>query len=243
MMLTKTKAIILHSIKYGDTGVIAYVYTLHYGRLSLLVQGVRKKNARIRLNNLQPLQVLDIDFYYKEKNEMHRLKELKPVLSQDSILFDINKTTVALFVAEILYKTLKEHVNNETLFYFLVKKIEELELLKENLSLFHIQFLFDFTLYLGFFPNSDNIETSAYFNMREGIFTRLKPGHEFYVTGELLDYFRKMFYREDTIAEKERIPVFYRNELLNILLDYYLLHIDTFGNLKSLSVLKDVFHS
>ncbi len=100
-MLSKTRAIMLHYIRYNETSVIAYCYTKNFGRISLIIQGVRKKNAKVRLNLLQPLQINEIDFYFKEKPGLMRLKEIRSCHLADNVLFDTSKSTIALFLAEI----------------------------------------------------------------------------------------------------------------------------------------------
>ena len=241
-MLSKSKAIVLHAIKYSESSVIAYCYTQHFGKISFLVQGVRKKNAHIKFNQLQPLQVNDIDFYYKEKHGLMRIKDLRSCHIADELLFETQKSTIALFLSEILYKTLKEEIKNNDQFLFIENNIAMLNNLENGFVAFYIKFLVDYSLYLGFYPNTDDQANSGFFDLRNGIFLKNQPAHEFYISGELLKIFEAFLNSDERQIYQQKISNIMRNNLLNTILDYYMLHMDGFTNLQSLNVLRDLFH-
>jgi len=241
-MLTKTKAIILHHIKYGESSVIAYCYTLDYGRLSLIVQGVRKKNAKTRLNLLQPLQINEIDFYYKEKHGLLRLKEIRSFHRADELLFDTAKSAVALFLAELFYKTLKEEVKNTEQFQFIEDSISNLCRLEKGYPAFYLKFLLDYSMLLGFYPNTDNLKGARYFDLMNGVFLSHLPNHEFNIEGEPMQTLIKLLETENEQISEIIISNTQRDGLLNALLDYYMLHMEGVTSLKSLQVLRELFH-
>ena len=242
-MLSKTKAIFLHTIKYSETSVVAYCFTEQYGRISFLIPGVRKRNARIRMNLLQPLQINEIDFYYKEKHGLMRIKELRSLHLADQIIFDTQKSTVALFLAEILYKTMKEEVKNESLYAFVEEWIRGLDQHSSSFPAFYCRFLLDYAQFLGFYPNIEKWEDSGYFDLKNGIFRTLCPNHEFFITGKELDHMKNLLISDVEEIYSMHIPNQVRDALLNRIMDYYLLHNEGLTGFKSLAVLREVFHS
>ncbi len=122
----------LHSIKYGETSVIARVLTRELGLQSYLVPGVRKPKARIRQNLFQPLCLLDLIVYHKEKEGLHRIKEITCPHPYESIPYDIPKTSIAIFLAEMLHHAIKSHEANPALFDFIRDSLLTLDQTKER---------------------------------------------------------------------------------------------------------------
>jgi DNA repair protein RecO (recombination protein O) len=240
-MLAKTRALSLHYIKYGETGIVWYAYTRRFGRVALLVQGVRKSRARMGLNLFQPLQVGDIDFYHKEKPGLMRLKEIKSCHCADNLPLGPEKNAIALFLAEMLYKTLKEEVKNEDQFDFIESRVAMLDNLQGDYAVFYLKFLLDYTLYLGFFPNTNDMDGAHYFDLKNGVFARHDPMHEFTIHGETLLLMKDLVASGEDPNPALKAPRDERKKLLHALLDYYLLHTEGFSSLKSVAVLEGVF--
>ena len=123
-MLHKTRGIVLHYIRYGETSIIAHIYTELFGRQSYIINKVRSKRPSFSLNFFQPLTILDIETYYKPSNDIQRIKELKRHIPLDQIYSDITKSSIAIFIAEIIYKTLHEAESNLSMFNFLSERID-----------------------------------------------------------------------------------------------------------------------
>src|SRR5664279_515698 len=127
-MLEKTKGIVLHTIKYSENSLILIVYTEEYGRQSYMLTGVHSKKSGGQKKLIQPLSLLSIDVYYKSSRELQKIKEYKSLNPLSGIHSSIVKTTIGLFMAEILYRTIKEEEKNTNLFDFLVNSIQYLDL-------------------------------------------------------------------------------------------------------------------
>lgn len=241
-MLFKTRGIVLHHIKYSETSVIVTIYTELFGRQSYLINGVRSKKAKIKANILQPLFLLDMEVYHKPKRDLQRVKEVQNDFIFNSLPYDIRKSTVALFIAEILYKTIQEQEPNSDLFSYLYNSIQVFDLKEEGATNFHLYFLIHLTKYLGFFPENNYSETYPYFDLKAGRFVQLKPLHLFFLYKDDSAILSGLIVFSENQHDQLKITSSSRINILEKILDYYSLHNEGVSNVKSLSVLKDVFH-
>ncbi len=236
-MLSKTRGIVLHHIKYSETSIIAYIYTEQHGRQNYLIPGARKKNAKIRANLFQPLSILDLEAYYKPTGNLQKIKEAGHSTIFESIPVDHVKRTMALFMAEILYRSLKEEEGNPVLFDFLQQFIVFLDQAKKQYHHLHIFFLIELSRYLGFYPSNNYSGGTPYFDLANGEFKNQKPVHNHYLvqplTGTLHEF---MHSAGNHVQARDKFS------FLEKLIDYYKLHLEGMGDIKSLMVLKDVFH-
>lgn len=221
-MLQHLKAIVLHSVKYGESGIIAQVFSDLLGRQSFLVHSVRKKNSKISPYLFQPLTLIDIVGYIKENREIQRLKEIKASVPLQKLHFDIRKSSIALFISEILNKTLREADPNPALFNYLSHAIQILDIAETGIENFHLIFLMQYTKFIGIFPK-DNKD------------------HMFLNGSHSLDIFDLTEYSLSETSEI-RIPHTDRQELLDELVYYYCYHIEGLGTIKSIEVLREVFN-
>lgn len=227
-MHQQTKGIVLSKVKYAESSIICKIYTSEFGTQSYIVNGVRKKKGNS--GYYQVLNQLDLNVYNKNGKDLHRIKEVKMSTVYSSIPFDVYKSSIALFIAEILSKCLKEEVRNSDLFGFLEAALIDLDN-KDFDSQFHIKFLVALSQYLGISPNVDNHELE-YFDLLNGQFTNDNNQHKHY-TENTKDVF--LAFNHDKVKNKR--------ETLNILLEYYKLHIEGFNNIKSKDVLEKVLNS
>jgi len=241
-MLFKTRGIVLHHIKYSETSVIVTIYTEVFGRQSYLINGVRSKKAKIKANILQPLFLLNMEVYHKPKRELQRVKEVQNDFIFSSLPYDIRKSTLAIFIAEILSKTIQEQEPNTELFNYIYNSIQVLDLKEKGISNFHLYFLIHLTKYLGFFPENNHSSFNCFFDLKAGGFVKIKPMHLFFLNKSESKVLSEMLEFSDNQHENVNISHKDRMEILEKILDYYSLHNDGVSNIKSLSVLKEVFH-
>ncbi len=241
-MLHKTRGIVLHHIKYAETSVIVTIYTESFGRQSYIINGVRSKKAKIKANILQPLFLLNMDVYHKPKNDLQRLKEVQYAYIFNSIPYDIRKSTLAIFIAEILYKVIQEHEPNTELFNYLYNSIQVLELKENGISNFHLYFLLHLTKHLGFFPNNNYSEQNCFFDLNQGRFVQIKPINSISVDLESSKYLHHLLTFSEIQHENLKIPYNIRFNLLEHIVDYFIIHNEGIHSVKSLSILKEVFH-
>lgn len=240
-MIHKTQALVLHHIKYSDTSIIVYTYTRAFGRMSFLVQGARKKNSRMKAGLFQPLFILDLDMYYKEKRQLQKIKEARNAHPYQSIPHDYIKTSICLFLAEILYKSLREEEPNPELFEFITSHMRVFDLKKQGLANFHLYFMTHLTKYLGFFPRNNYNESNTCFDSNKGYFTPFKPHHNHYLEKPESEFFHTLLHYDSSQHQHLEIPRESRLKILHALLDFYYLHTPGMGHIQSFEILKETF--
>src|SRR4030043_635450 len=240
-MLIKVRGIVLHHIKYKECSAIVNIYTDLHGRQSYLINNVRGKRRQHRANLLQPLFFLEMEVYHRPYRELHRIKEFNQYIPFRTLPFDLNKSTQAMFIAEVLYRSLKEEEANPELFEFLVHSLQWLDTSERYYNLFHILFLVQLTKYLGFFPENNYSPDSCYFDMRNGQFTGNEQIHPDLMSRDVSITFHQILKKSFSNIETLKIAHDLRAQLTDSLLDYYRLHIQNFGKLRSIGVLKEIF--
>jgi DNA repair protein RecO (recombination protein O) len=242
-MVCKSRAIVLKTIKYSETSLVVKAFTEQFGLKSFLVRSVRKKHAKNSPNLFQPLNILEIVFSEKESTSLIIPKEISIGYSFQSIPFDLYKSSIILFMNELIYRSVHEEEANPELFQFLFQSIVYIDSTTERISNTHLVFSFQLTQHLGFYPLGSFTPEKPYFLLREGIFSKHSPEDDFSLDQEesmLLD----SFINSDLESCHEiEISNALRNRMLEIIILYYQLHLIGFGEIKSLDVLNQVFHS
>ena len=232
-MLAKTRAIVLHHIDYGETSLLLYCYTREYGRITFVVSGVRKRKSRIPAHYFQPLNILDIHFYHKANRNMFRLKEVSCPAHYATIPFDINKRCIAMFLAEVMYRTLHEEESNTVLFDFCEHAYQTLDGHYDGTSGFHLMFLLHFSKYLGIYPSG----------LLEGNTVEMQA--DLQVFHDLPEKARNAVISMMQTNWSGLAAIHMDGETRNLILDkmvlFYKTHLHGMFHLKSLPVLKEVF--
>lgn len=242
-MLQKTKGIVLHHIKYGDSSIIAHIYTDIFGRQAYIVNGVRNKKSKIRLSQFQPLTVLELDVYYKSTRELQRIKELRSYLILHTIHNDIVKSSIAIFISEIIYKTLREVESNKPLFDFIYSSIHLLDTKSTGIENFHLVFILLLSKYLGISPQMADIYNPGLVDAEQMAFSRENLQQSFILTEQETKGLGDLYKYSFENLEKISIDNNTRSSLLEKLVDYYKIHLEGIGDIKSLAVLKEVFNT
>jgi DNA repair protein RecO (recombination protein O) len=230
-MLNKTKAIVLHHVKYSESGIIVSFYTERYGRIACMVHGIHSKKSRFPITLFQPLSLLEITVQYRPNRDLQHIKDVNYACNYLTIPFNVSKSTIALFLAEVLYLTLREEEGNSTLFSFLFHSFQLFDNKDTGMANFHLWFMLHFSKYLGFFPMVK--DKSISFSSELLAFDGLTPAAQ-HGLNELLIHVQgppdtlKLSHNERTV-------------LLESLIRYYSLHNDGFSRLKSYSILREVF--
>jgi DNA repair protein RecO (recombination protein O) len=144
-MIVKTQGVVLHFIKYSESSVVATIYTKAFGRQSFLIKGLRGKKTINKANLLQPFFLVEMEVYYKENRELQKLGGLRNAWPFSSIPYDIRKSTQAIFLAEVLFRSIRECESNASLFDFLEQSIQMLDMLEDGVSDFYLNFLCHYT--------------------------------------------------------------------------------------------------
>jgi len=234
-MPQKTKGIALHYYKYSESSVIAKIFTKKFGLQSVIINGVRQRNAKSKLGLLQPFTIIDLEFMRKPKSGLKRLKEIahsKPLIR---ITTNINRLLLAVFFSEVLLKVLTEDEKEELLFNFIEKTISELCEKKGLLATYPLTFLLTLTSFLGFCPSKE-YSNLPFFDLQNGRFSEKEAKHSHFISGTDLHNFKSLL-----LGPRIDIPYQDRKALLLILLEYFKLHHYELKNLKSHTVIKQLY--
>lgn len=238
-MISKTRGIVLHRIRYSESSIIAKIYTEQFGLCSCLAQGARKKKSSAKANLLQPLSLIELVMYHKETSGLQKVKELKGGDTLFSVQSDMAKTAIALFLSEMLARSLREETPNKPLFDFLYESVKTLDAV-ENPASFHLLFLVKLSKFLGFYPHGEFSDEKMFFNLPEGIFVSEKPHHLHYLDPEFSVLLRHLMSLDFDQLKNFSVDGKKRKILLEKIIDYYRLHLAGFHEIKSHGVLETV---
>lgn len=240
-MLEKTRGIVLHQIKFTDSGIVAQVYTKKFGRQSFLIRGTRNRKTGKHNILFQPLVILDLEEYYKQNREMQTLKEFSVYFNPYDIYSNIKKSCVAIFLGEVLTSVLKEESPHEEMFDYIEESIIYFDRCKEGYANFHIGFMVGLSSFLGFEPGPRTDKESVFFDMVNGIFVKIPPVHGNYANEEMTNILADFFVASYDSLSDISLTGKIRNDVLETLVRYYSLHLPGVKKIKSLDILKEVF--
>jgi DNA repair protein RecO (recombination protein O) len=241
-MLEKTRGIILHQLKYTDSGIVARMYTRKFGRQSFIIKGMRNRKSGKHTILFQPLFILDLEMNFRQTRELQNLKEFSVAFSPYDIHSDIRKSCMAIFLGEVLNAVIREESPNEELFDYIQSSIIYFENCIDGYSNFHISFLIGLSSFLGFEPSRRKSDSEHFFDLKEGAFASIPPVHGHYADENIAEALSLFF--ESSFDNAGTIPMTgtLRHGILETLLKYYSLHLPGMAGIKSLDVLKEVFN-
>lgn len=243
-MTHTTKGIVIRTVKYGETSVIVSIYTELFGIQSYIVNGVRtsSKSGSGKANLFQPAAILDLVVYHNELKNIQRLKEFRWGYLYKTLFFDVIKNSVALYMIELMQKTLKQPESNPDLFHFLEDAFLHLDESDETIvANYPLFFALHLSGFYGFRFSDTYSSQNNILDLQEGEFVAQHPTHHFclegdysYITSQLLKVMQPHELRQIRLNKEMR------RTLLNAYSTFYALHIQDFGQMKTLPVLQEV---
>lgn len=230
-MKYKTRSIVFNFIKFRESSIIARIYTEKYGLKNYLINNVRSVKPKYPVSFFQPLTQLDMVVYNKPGSEINRIAEIKCLNPYHSIPFDVMKSTVCLFLTEILYKILREEEANQELFDFLVDSFKYYDDVEARHSNFHLQFLLKLTSYLGINP----------IDVDEIIRETKSAGSSYQITDPEKKQFDQLIHQPYLAHTSIDNPG--RRKMLTLILLFYQHHFDHITEIKSFRILREVYYS
>lgn len=240
-MIYQTKGIVLNRIQYGETSLIVHIYTEKFGRQSYIVKGGRSKKSQSKSRLFRPLFLLDLEVYHKEGKNIQNLREARLTETLNNLIFDVKKSTLALFLTEVLSKVLKEEESNRELFVFLYNSVRYLDLTEESVRLFHLYFLTKLTRFLGFYPQLNYTKEQCVFDMDNGRFVSEYQSHAHCLSQEVSVVLFDLFNASIDCLNSLKISSKMLDLLLKGILNFYALQSQGFTSLKSLAVIREIF--
>lgn len=239
MAVIASKAIVISSIKYGDTSLIVRLYTEELGLQSFLLKGVLKsKKGKLKPAYFQPLHLLKIHSNIVSNRDLHTIKEVQILHHYESLPFDIVKQSIVMFLSEMLSYSILEQEPNKALYQYLENSFLWLDT-HASVTNFHLLFLLNLTRYLGFYPDVNDVDAIA-FDLEQGRFVKKITSLEVLKDKEFFVFKRLLGINFDKI-ESTSFSKYERQTILKVLIRYYELHLSGFRTPKSLSVLETVF--
>lgn len=221
-MISKSKGVVLRHIKYKETSLIVDIFTREFGLTSFIVNNVRTRRPSFPISLFQPLNILDLVVYLKNNDGLQRFSEAKNNPVYKSIYKDFKKSTIILFLSEVLFKSMKHESHPENVYDFIESSLIHFDLQKIAVSEFHLKFLLRLTQFLGFSPGDSNT-----------LMNQLLQQDSIYE--EKIDLLIHKDYNELVIENYED-----RIKILDHIIDFYVLHIDSFGEIKSFKILHTI---
>ncbi|HRH60934.1 MAG TPA: DNA repair protein RecO [Chitinophagaceae bacterium] len=243
-MTHKTKGIVLRTVKYGETSVIVTVLTELFGLQSYIVKGVRQasKKGAAKAVYFQPAAMLQMEVYHNELKNLQFIREYEWAFLYKEIFSDVTKNAVALYMIELLLHSIKQPEGQHPLYYLAE---ESLQLLDESSYAFAANLSLYYTLQaaarLGFQLQGSYSSSTPVIDWSEGFFVNDIPNHQNYMAGELaqitsvINNIRLQNKLENLVLNRSR-----RRQLLQGYIEFLSLHIENFGELKSIDVLQEI---
>lgn len=225
-MIVKTKGVVLSYMKYGDSSIIARIFTEEYGFGSFIVNSIRSQRSKKSIGYFQPFTILELVLYVKETRDLQRISEFKNHIPLHSIHQDMTKSVITLFLTEVFSKLMQfDHSQNIPLYHFVEDSIKKLDAISTGIADFHLQFLLKIAPYIGF-----EIEEA------ESLFSSIDKLSPTTDNHPLLERMIEEPY--GNVFELNRTK---RNVMLDAILDYYQHHAHI-SRPKSLEVLRSVLN-
>ena len=240
-MIAKTNAIVLSKLKYGENDLIIKCYTKQFGVVSFLQKGILKsKKGKVKKAYFQLLTQLQLEITYQDNRSLQYIKEVKPHVIYTTLHNNIYKSTIVMFLAEVLATSLQEEEKNESLYQYLETTLQWLDM-QENCANFHLLFLLKLTKHLGFYPEQ-NTNNTSFFNLKDGKFEE-KPTDLYSISGKNLTLLKQLLGTIFDDLSAIKINATQRQVFLTMLLLYFDLHLGSFKKPKSLEIFNQVFNT
>ncbi|MBR5782165.1 MAG: DNA repair protein RecO [Bacteroidales bacterium] len=241
-LTVKTRAIVLHSIKYGDSSLVVKMLTEEEGIQSFMVKGVFGKKSKMKAAMFQNMTLLDIVAEIGNSS-LGFIKEVTLSHYYKSISMDIRKTTIIMFISELLSKSISESESDTALFDFVYNAMVWLDDSISDYANFPIEFSLGLSRYLGFYPNFDTYTEGSSFDLLDGNFK--KTQNDIYqIEPELSSKFHHIGNSQQTNRPINsltyRLTNSDRRQLLDAIVTYFKLHTENIKDIKSYEVLKSI---
>ena len=233
--------LVLHTLRYSDSQLIVDIFTESAGTVSFLVRAPRVSRASAKASSWQPLSLVEIIWDHHPRASLQKPRELSLWQPWRQLPFVPDKAAMALFLGEFLYRALHHEQENPALFQYLVNALQWLDEAEKSYVNFHIVLLLHLTRFLGFMPLADDWHEGDYFDMMAATFCAAQPLHPHFIgpaEAALVPKFLRMDFRT---MRPVGLNGAQRNRALQLITEFYRLHIPEFPALRSLEVLAEVF--
>ena len=238
-MLVKTNGIVIRSIPYPGHSLIVKIFTLSDGLKTYFIKGAKSSKSKLKPAFFQPLSLVELEVVHHQTDKLNKIKEIKLSPPLTTISFNGEKSIIALFLSELLYKILKDDYPNDSLFHFIHYAIITLDE-SENFKNFLIYFLLSLSNHLGFYPQLEpNTDQKQYFfDLTEGCFLLKHRGQRKIATAAESSILAKLLHKDWLSVKNQEIPPAMRLQLLYLLVNYHREQLAYLGKLEAMELLE-----
>lgn len=239
-METKTRAVVLRMVKYGESKLVVDMFTEEHGRVAFMVSASNSPKGRNKRRLFQPLSLLYIRYDHRLKPGLQTLREASLAYPLSDLPTHPHKLPIAFFLSEFLCHATRDEQQNLPLFHFIAESVTWLDGAREGFANFHVVFMTRLTAFLGFMPNTEDYRPGYVFDLREGAFRGHVPLHPEFLPADESTFLSVLLRLRYENMARLALSRQQRNRCTEALLTYYKLHVPDFPDLKSFSVLRDI---
>ena len=237
-MVESTRAIVFHKTNYSESSLVVQIYSLKHGRLSLLVQGARKKKSKTKSVLFEPLNIIEVTANFSNTSKLIKPADISIHVPFQNIPTKLGKRMIVFFMAEILQKILKENIPDHDVYLFIESNLLYLENTNDSVSNFHLAFLMRLTQYLGFFPLHSK---GHFFCLSDGNFRDSIPMSGPYIREDEKLVFESVLLCKVENSHNLKLSNDQRKKCLDTIIQYYRIHFAGLGEIKSNQILNNLF--
>ena len=237
-MQIKTRCIVLRTVKYSDDRILVDLLTKEEGRLTVGCRISTAKSAKVRRQHFQPMTILDAVIERSPRKPVCNIRETHVAMPYSTVNADAAKLSIAFFVAEFLTFATRDQRSDATLYDFVERCMVWLDTSNRGIANFHLMLMMRISMFLGFQPDMRTYRKGTLFDLREGVFTSVKPTHNDFLMPDEAEKMQVMMRMTASNLHLFLLSRNERNRIIDIILMYYRLHIPQFGELKTLDVLR-----
>lgn len=236
MGLYTERGVVLHAIKYSENQLIIHILTLEHGRRSYIARLSGRGSLRALY---QPLHIIEFQAI-QGKGELHKISQAVSLTPLSSTPNDVVKSTITLFIAELLYRIIKDEATDAHLFNFVRSSVVALNLMDCSLANFHLHFMVRLSHMMGFAPQG-RWSPGSWFDIKSGYYTQVEPTHTLrfdHAQSELLWQLTQCSVENlHTIALSRAA----RSHFMDSLLNFYGYHTESIYSVNSVAIFREIF--
>ncbi|MDD7318572.1 MAG: DNA repair protein RecO C-terminal domain-containing protein [Prevotella sp.] len=240
-MIVKTRAIVLHTLKYGERKMIVELLCRETGRTACIVGVPKTPRGRVQKQAFQPLTMLEAELDIRHNVQLQHIRDLRMSLPFSSIPFSAEKMSIALFLSEFLYHATRGEQCNESLFDYVENSITWLDGCEPPFANFHLVFMMRMARFIGFYPNVEDYREGDFFDLRDAMFVCEAPLHRDYLSASDAQRLSQLVRMDYNTMRLFRMSHTDRDRIAEGIVRYYRLHVAGFPELRSLAVLKELW--
>ncbi len=208
--------VVLSSTPIRDGMIVLHCLGRSTGRRSYLL----RVGKNTRTSQLLPFSLLELSVTENPRTELWNARPIGLKYPLAGVRNDIRKNTMTLFMAELIYRTVKEGASEEGLYDWCESQILTLDALRADFSNFPLYFLLSFCSALGFRPTAKDM--LPFSGDRQGVIERLM---------------------QSDLPSAMLLPLSgsLRNEISSSIIRYLEFHTESTIHLRSLQVLREFY--